>query len=91
MMRPLHTAESASFVRWVFLRGTRALTCEVRVVDRRQFDVCVVPLWDVKAAVIETYDRAADAMRRHAELATGFRQSGWVAARQTGGPTEVAA
>jgi hypothetical protein len=79
-------------VRWVFGRGSRVLTCEVRANDEGQFDVYIVPLWDVKAAIIEAYDRASGAMRRHAEIATAFRQAGWVVARETTKHgTEVAA
>jgi hypothetical protein len=80
-------------VRWVFVRGARALTCEVRAAEGGAFDVCVIPLWDVKAAVVESYDRAAAAMQRHAEIADAFRQAGWMVARETttGRGTEVAA
>jgi len=92
MTRAPHSSDSASIVRWVFIRGSRALTCEVRVDAGGTFDVCVVPLWDVSEAVIESYDRASDAMRRHAGLAAAFRQAGWVVARQsTARATEVAA
>ena len=73
------------------MKGRRVLTCEVRMDARGAFDVCVVPLWDVKAAVIESYDRAATALRRHAEVAAAFRQAGWVVARQTARRSEVAA
>jgi hypothetical protein len=91
MTRSLHTSETVSVIRWVFVKGRRALSCEVRLDPRGSFDVCVVPLWDVKAAVIESFDRAALAMRRHAEIAAAFRQAGWVAARQTRRSPEVAA
>ncbi len=92
MMRSRQMSDSASVLRWVFLRGSRAMTCEVRATDRGSFDVCVVPLWDVRGAVIESYDRAATAFRRHAELAAAFRQGGWIVARQSAGRgTEVAA
>ncbi|HZT75813.1 MAG TPA: hypothetical protein VFA27_04090 [Vicinamibacterales bacterium] len=92
MMRSLTTTDSASVLRWVMMRGSRAVTCEIRTASRGGFDVCVIPLWDVHAATIEPFDRAAAAMRRHAEIAMAFRQSGWIVARQTRGrATEVAA
>jgi len=92
MTRAAHTPDSAFLVRWAFFRGTRALTCEVRTTDRGAFDVCVVPLWDVNAAVIEPYDTAGAALRRHAQIAAAFRQGGWVVARETPRRgTEVAA
>ena len=46
------SAESAGILRWIFLRGTRALTCEVRVFGKT-YDVSVVPHWDVSSSVIE--------------------------------------
>ena len=72
------------------MKGRRVLTCEVRADDRGVFEVVAVPLWDVRAAVIEPCEGAADAMRRHAEIAAAFRQAGWAVARQTAG-REVAA
>lgn len=79
-------------MRWAFFRGSRALTCEVRATDRGGFDVCVVPLWDVHAAVVEPYATAGAALRRHAEIAAAFRQGGWAVTRQTSPRgTEVAA
>jgi len=90
MMRARHTPDSTSILRWALMKGRRVLTCEILATDRGGFDVVVVPLWDINAAVIEPYDRAADAMRRHAEIAAAFRQAGWAVARQTAG-TEVAA
>jgi hypothetical protein len=84
-------SESASIVRWMFTRGSRALACEVRIDEYGAFDVCVVPFWDVKSTVIEGYGRAASALQRHAEIAAAFRQTGWVLARErTGGRAEVA-
>jgi hypothetical protein len=92
MKRPIPGSESSSLVRWVFGRGSRVLTCEVQTNGDGQFDVCVVPLWDIQAAIIEAYDRASKAMRRHAEIAAAFRQAGWVVARETTKHgTEVAA
>lgn len=90
MRRARHTADSTSLIRWTFLKGRRALTCEVRADDRGTFEVVVVPLWDVRAAVVESCDRVASAMHRHAEIAAAFRQAGWAVARNATG-TEVAA
>jgi hypothetical protein len=81
-----HRAESAGILRWVFLRGPKAVTCEVRVNGRRSYDVCVVPHWDVSSAVVERYDRPASALRRHAEIAWHFRQAGWLHARRATEP-----
>ena len=73
---------SAAILRWTFLRGTQALTCEVRVTGKQSYDVSVVPHWDVSSSVIEVYDRPSSALRRHAELSWYFREAGWTLARE---------
>jgi len=74
-------AESAGILRWIFFRGTRVLTCEIRRFGKTN-DVSVVPHWDVSASVIESFDRPASALRRHAEIASDFRQAGWSQVRE---------
>jgi hypothetical protein len=76
-------AESAGILRWIFLRGTKTLTCEVRVFDEQTYDVCVVPHWDVSSSVIETFKRPGRALQRHAEIASDFRQAGWSMVRNS--------
>jgi hypothetical protein len=76
-------ADSAGTLRWVFLRGTKAVTCEVRTCGKQTYDVCVVPHWDVSSSAIETFDRLASALRRHAEIACYFRETGWVLVRES--------
>jgi hypothetical protein len=71
-------------LRWVFVRGPHALTCEVRVCGRQTYDVCVVPHWDVSSSAVETFNRPAAALRRHAEIAWYFRQAGWTLVRDAG-------
>ena len=86
-----HLANSAGILRWVFLRGTRALTCEVRIFGKQAFDVSVIPHWDVSSSVIETFGSPASALRRHAEIASSFRQAGWILVREGMGQTAGAA
>jgi len=74
-------AESSGIVRWLFLKGTRLLVCEIRSDCHRVHDVCVVPYWNIASSVIERYPRAADAFRRHAEIASSLRDAGWMIAR----------
>jgi hypothetical protein len=69
--------DSIGFLRWMFLRGTRVLTCAVGLSGPHMFDVCVVPHWDVSDSVVERYDRLPASLRRHAEIACYFRQAGW--------------
>ena len=44
--------------------------------------VQVTPLWDDESSVCETFSRPTDALRRHAELATFLRESGWLLAER---------
>jgi hypothetical protein len=92
-MRPAmrRRAESVEILRWVFVRGTDALTCELRVNGRQGHDVSVVPHWDVSSSVIERYDRPASALRRHAEIASHFRHRGWTLVRDARAPHALSA
>jgi hypothetical protein len=81
--RPLHSnPDSVVLVQWTFIRGTRALTCEVRANGRHSYDLFVIPHWHIAAAVAERYDRPESALRRHAEIARSFREAGWLVVRE---------
>src|SRR5688500_12408862 len=64
-------------LRWVLLRHANAITCEVDFAGDHQYEVSVVPHWDVSATAIERFDSAPHALERHAELALSLRQAGW--------------
>ena len=73
-------AEPACILRWVFHRGPDALTCAVEAGGRRSsYDVCILPHWNLSEATVEHFDAPASALRRHAEIASRLRESGWVA------------
>ena len=74
--------ESRELVKWVFLKETKSITCEVRSNGARRFDVCVLPHWDVSSAVVEGFEDLASAMRRHAEISLAFRDARWVLVRE---------
>ena len=74
--------EPARVLHWVFVKGTKALTCEIRVNAARSHDVCVVPHWDISCAMVQRFDRAAHAVWRHAEIARRFQDDGWALVRQ---------
>jgi len=42
------------------------------------YDVCVVPHWNVSAAVVETVETPGRALLRHAEIARHLRETGWL-------------
>ena len=64
-------------LRWVFGRRANAITCEVDFTADHQYEVSVVPHWNVSAPSIERFDTAPHAMQRHAELALSLREAGW--------------
>jgi hypothetical protein len=72
--------EPTCVVRWVFHRGADVLTCAVEGSGgRASYDVCVLPHWNLSEATVEHFDTPASALRRHAEIASRLRQSGWAA------------
>jgi hypothetical protein len=64
-------------LRWVFQRQDRFITCELDAVRDGQYEVCVIPHWDVRASVIEQWPNVLTAVERHARLAREFRDAGW--------------
>jgi hypothetical protein len=67
---------------WLFYRNSHALACELSVNGDQEYVVQVTPLWDDESSVCETFSRPTDALRRHAELATFLRESGWLLAER---------
>lgn len=76
--RRTHTRhDTESLLRWIFERNARTLTCELDVSGNRDYDVCVVPHWDVSSSHIEHFEAPAAAFLRHAEIARRLRADGW--------------
>lgn len=73
--QPRHDTES--LLRWIFERDAKTLTCEVDVSSNRDYDVCVVPHWDVSSSFIEHFEAPAAAFLRHAAIARCLRADGW--------------
>jgi hypothetical protein len=65
---------------WLFYRNDHVLTCELTLNADQEYVVQVTPLWDDQSPVCETFMKPTDALRRHAELATFLRDSGWLLA-----------
>jgi hypothetical protein len=84
MTHTIHATTDASLqqpipmLRWVFQRQASAITCEVDCTANHQYEVCVVPHWDVSRSAIERFDSAPHALQRHAELAMSLREEGWI-------------
>ena len=73
----LPAQEPIPMLRWVFLRDLRAITCKVDFTADKQYDVSVVPHWDVSASAIERFDSAPRALERHAQFTVSLREAGW--------------
>jgi hypothetical protein len=80
-LRPSETPRMGMLY-WLFYRNNQALTCELSVNGDQEYVVQVTPLWDDESSVCETFRRPTDALRRHAELATFLRDSGWLLAER---------
>ena len=74
--------EALRMLRWTLSRDGASITCEIGVTERRKFEVCFVPHWDVSASVIEEFNGASRAVTRHAEIVRHLRDAGWT--RPTG-------
>jgi hypothetical protein len=81
MKRIARKNRSIRLLRWVFQRDNRLLTCQVdREGHRAAYTLSLVPHWDVKEAISETYDAGVGAFRRHAAIADQLRSQGWTLA-----------
>lgn len=68
-------------LRWVFQRGNRLLTCQLdREGHQASYTLSLVPHWEVREAVSETFDAGVSAFRRHAAIADRLRSQGWTLA-----------
>ena len=76
-MAKTHLPLIRTLVQSVLRFGDHLLWCEVVVRDRHDYEVHVVPQWDMSMAIVEPFGRALDALQRHAELSWLLRQSGW--------------
>ncbi len=69
--------EGLGMSRWTFIRGTRSVTCAIRARGLHRYDISVVPRWDRAASIVESYDGAAAALKRHEQIVREFRHAGW--------------
>jgi len=68
-------------LRWVFQRENQLLTCQLDR-DGRQpsYTLSLLPHWDLRHAVSETFDAGVSAFSRHAAVADRLRSQGWTLA-----------
>ena len=84
MKKNARKRRSVRLLRWVFQRGNRLMTCQLdREGHRASYTLSLVPHWDLRQAVAETFDAGVSAFRRHAALAERLRAQGWTLAAYT--------
>ncbi len=68
-------------LRWVFQRDNQLLTCQLdREGHQAPYTLSLVPHWDVRQAMTETFEAGVGAFRRHAAIADQLRSQGWTLA-----------
>jgi hypothetical protein len=81
MKRISRKNRSVRLLRWVFQRGNQLLTCQLDREDlQASYSLSLVPHWDVKQTVSETFGAGVSAFRRHAAIAEALRSQGWTLA-----------
>ena len=78
MNRNARKNSTVRLLRWVFQRENRLLTCQLdKEGQQTSYTLSVVPHWDVRQAVSETFDAGVTAFRSHAAVADRLRSQGW--------------
>jgi hypothetical protein len=81
MKRNASKNRTIRLLRWVFQRENRLITCQLDREGRHaSYTLSLVPHWDVRQAVSESFDAGVSAFRRHATVAEQLRSRGWTLA-----------
>ncbi len=71
-----HTPQT-TLLRWELVRGHDRLVCQVKREQRGQFAVAVGPTDRIRWSSVQTFEKVALALRRHATVVSHLRASGW--------------
>jgi hypothetical protein len=71
-------AQKVEWLHWLYIRGNRAMSCDVEVRGDGLYSLTLLPLWSHEDRIVETFVRPADALRRHTELTRELQESGWL-------------
>ena len=78
MKRIARKNRTIRILRWVFQRNNRLLTCQLeREGHQASYTLSLVPHWDVRESVSESFAAGVGAFRRHAAIAEQLRSEGW--------------
>jgi hypothetical protein len=81
MKRSSSKNRTIRLLRWVFQRENHLITCQLDREGRQSsYTLSLVPHWDVRQAISETFDVGVCAFHRHATVAEQLRSQGWTLA-----------
>lgn len=72
--------QKVEWLHWLFMRGDRAISCDVDERGNGMYAVTLFPLWAPEEQITETFARPGDAMRWHADMTRRLTASGWLLA-----------
>ena len=70
--------QKVEWLHWLYVRGDRAISCDIDVRGKGVYAVTLLPLWAPEDRVTETFKKPGDALRRHTELTKQLQESGWL-------------
>jgi hypothetical protein len=77
MLKQAPRSSSSTLLRWEFVRGHQRLLCQMAREADCHFSVAVLPLGQFGKAAGALFQTATTALRYHAALASGLRETGW--------------
>ena len=77
---PANEVQEVQWLHWLFVREGHMLSCDVDVRGDGLYRVSLFPLWAPDDVVTQSFQRPAEALTRHAEIASHLRASGWLVA-----------
>jgi hypothetical protein len=70
--------QKVEWLHWLYMKGERAISCDVDVRGDGVYAVTLFPLWSPDDLITETFLRPGEAMRWHAEMTRRLQASGWL-------------
>lgn len=70
--------QRVEWLHWLFMKGERAISCDVDDRGDGVYAVTLFPLWSPEDQVTETFLRPGEALRWHAEMTRRLQAAGWL-------------
>ena len=78
-------------LRWVLRKGGSAMSCEINMTPDRAFHLRVASSREPGTVQVQYFTNPLAVMARHAEVARGLREAGWVVTERHAMPVSAAA